>query len=251
MKKWFNTNVINLKNNYVSSSILGIWFFLWMFLICYFTVKNNLFISIDNITRDTIFSRFLFDFFALSVVALIIIVINRKNLEYFRLCIQSKYEILILAGVMILLFFLHNDYSIEGFYHFYFYLFFVAFTEEFLFRGYLYNRMREDSRKYAIIISGICFGIGHAVLPSILTNADLLQLLWAMASTIGGGILSGWYFIILQERSKTIWIPVLVHAILDYTVGIIGLLVAIITLIYFLEKTKVKPNDFMYNRLMD
>ncbi|BCJ99288.1 hypothetical protein bsdcttw_23290 [Anaerocolumna chitinilytica] len=71
-----------------------------------------------------------------------------------------------------------------------------------------------------------------------MTNADVFQLLLAMVSEVGGGVLIGWYFIVLQERSKTIWIPVLIHAILDYTVGIIGVVVAAVTLIYFLDKTK-------------
>ncbi len=249
MKHWFNTKTIN--NNYVSSCVLGIGIILLFYITCYIAVKSNLLVSIGNITKETIANRVLFDFFANTLLAFIIIIINRKKRESYRLCIESKYEIMILSGIMIILFFLHKDYSIEGFYLFIFYLFFVAFTEEFIFRGYLYNRMCKDSRITAIIISGFFFGIGHAVLPSVMANADVFQLLLAMVSEVGGGVLIGWYFIVLQERSKTIWIPVLIHAILDYTVGIIGVVVAAVTLIYFLDKTKPKSSDMSYNKLMN
>jgi len=249
MKHWFSTKIIN--NNYVSSCILGTGIILWLYITCYIAAKSNLFVSIDNITKSTLTNRILFDFFTITLLAFIIIIFNRKKRKSYRLCIESKYEILILSGIMILLFFLHKDYSIEGFYLFVFYLFFVAFTEEFIFRGYLYNRMCKDSRITAIIISGFFFGIGHAVLPSVMTNADVFQLLLAMASEVCGGVIIGWYFIVLQERSKTIWIPVLIHAILDYTVGIIGVLVAVVTLIYFLDKTKPKSSDVEYNKLMN
>lgn len=222
--------------------LICVCFYIWFFMISYYEVNNNLFINIENITKDTIATRFLSDFFELVFAALVLIIINRKNLARYRLRIQSRYEILILAGVMILLFFLHKDFTIAGVYHFYFYLIPVAFCEEFIIRGYLYNQI-QVSRKYAIIISGILFGIGHAILPSIISNADASQFLLAMASEVGGGVLIGWFFIVLQEKSKTLWVPILVHAILDYTVGIIGLLVAVITFVYFLEKAKKEKDE--------
>ncbi|MBU5314631.1 hypothetical protein KQI38_21640 [Tissierella carlieri] len=54
-----------------------------------------------------------------------------------------------------------------------------------------------------------------------------------MLSEIGGRIVAGYYFIYLLEKSKSLFIPVFVHAILDYTVGGIGVLTAIGTGVYF------------------
>lgn len=78
-------------------------------------------------------------------------------------------------------------------------------------------------------------GYSHSALPTIISNGNLFQLILSMFSQIGGGILMGWFFIFLLEKSKSLWIPTLVHAILDYTVGFIGIIVAIITFSIWLD----------------
>lgn len=75
-------------------------------------------------------------------------------------------------------------------------------------------------------------------MPSILNNSSIGQFLLSMSNEIGSGILMGWYFIYIQEKSKTLWIPILIHAILDYTVGEIGSITAIGMFFYFLFKSK-------------
>lgn len=139
---------------------------------------------------------------------------------------------------MIILFFLHKDFTITGLYLFFFYLIITGFGEEFIFRGYIYNRLKVNSRVLAIILSGILWGIGHAILPSVVSHASIIHLLLSMSKEIGGGIICGWYFIYLQEESNTLWIPILVHAILDYTIGFIGIFTAIIIFIYFILKSR-------------
>lgn len=42
-------------------------------------------------------------------------------------------------------------------------MFCVGFLEEVVFRGLLFNAMREDSLKTAVIVSGVTFGIGHII----------------------------------------------------------------------------------------
>ncbi len=217
---------------------VGIIEFVWLYFASKTFFNNNILISINNVNWDNICIKFLSDFLTMLLLPLIIIIINGKYLNDFRLCIKNQYEILILLGVMIILFFLHNDYNIRGFYKFFFYLFVVAFGEEFIYRGYLYNKIKVKSKVLAIILSGILWGIPHALLPSIVSEVNISLFLLSLCSEIGMGIVMGWYFIYLQEKSKTLWIPILVHAILDYTVGIIGIIVAIVIFIYFLMKSQ-------------
>lgn len=204
----------------------------------YLALKNNVLISQSNVTWNNIVIKFLNDYFSMLLLPSILIIANRRNLKDYGLRYESKKESFALLVIMILLFILHNDFTMTGAYKFFFYLVVVAFGEEFIFRGFLYNRLKGNSKPVAIIISGILWGILHAIMPSILNNSSIGQLLLSMSNEIGGGILMGWYFIYIQEKSKTLWIPILVHAILDYTVGGIGILTAIGTFLYFFFKSK-------------
>lgn len=65
-----------------------------------------------------------------------------------------------------------------------------------------------------------------------------------MLSEMGGGIASGYYFIYLLDKSKSLFIPIFVHAILNYTVGYIGILTAIGAGVYLfiLDRKKLHYN---------
>lgn len=148
------------KNNYLTVPVLtGILEFLWVYLITYYTYKNNLLVSITGITRNTITTKFLFDYLAMLLIPSVILIICKKRLYDFQLCMNSKYEIIVLLGVMIILFILHNKFGILGLYQFFFYLVVVAFGEEFIYRGFIYNKIKSNSKYLAIIISGVLWGI--------------------------------------------------------------------------------------------
>lgn len=203
------------------------------YLISYYAYNNNILIGANDVTWNTVLNKFICDYLVMLLIPSIILIANKKNLHEFRLCFNSKYEILFLSGIMLVLFFLHGNFTVSGLYSFFFYLIVVAFGEEFIFRGFIYNRIKYKSKVWAIIVSGILWGVGHAILPAVIWDYSMIQLLIVICSQIGGGILMGWYFIYLQEKSKTLWIPVLVHAILDYTVGGIGIITAIFVFAYF------------------
>lgn len=230
--------ILKDKKYFIIPLVLGIFQFVWLYINIYLAFKNNMLISQNNVTWDNIFIKFADDYFSMLLLPTILIIANRRNLKDFGLCYESKKESCILLAIMALLFILHNDFTITGVYKFFFYLVVVAFGEEFIYRGFLYNRLKYNSKVVAIILSGVLWGIGHAIMPSILNNFSVVQLLLLMSNGIGGGILMGWYFIYIQEKSKTLWIPILVHAILDYTVGAIGILTAMGTFLYFLFKAK-------------
>jgi membrane protease YdiL (CAAX protease family) len=226
------------KKQFLSAIAVGVMALIWFYMVSSYFFNNNLLISINSVTWDNILIKLADDYSAMLFIPTIIIIINRNNLKDFNLCLENKKEIYFLILVMITFFILHNDFSIRGFYKFFFYLVVVSFGEEFLFRGFVYNRLKIKSEVIAIILSGMLWGVAHAILPSIQSNKDIIQMLFAMRNEVFGGILSGWYFIYLQEKSKTLWFPVLIHALLDYSFSFWGALVAVVAFIYLKMKSK-------------
>lgn len=219
---------------------IGIFQFAWLYFIVRLTFNNNMLIGINNVTWNNIDVKIINDYCGMLLLPTILIIINRKHISDFKLSYKGIKEIIPLLLVMIMLFILHNDFTITGFYKFFFYLLIVAFGEEFIYRGFLYNRLKGNSEMMAIVISGILWGIPHAILPSVLNNAYIGRFLLSMNNEVIGGIVMGWYFIYLQEKSETLWIPILVHAILDYSIGYIGAFTAIGTFVYFILKSKLQ-----------
>lgn len=230
MSKWKKQFVITIAVVIIALS--------WFYIVSKFLFDNNKFISINSVTRDNILIKFAGDYIVMLFIPSIILIIYKKNLKDFNLCLDSHREITVLTIIMIIFFVLHNDFTIGGFYKFFFYLIVVSFGEEFLFRGFVYNRLIIESKAAAIILSGLLWGITHAIIPSIQSNKDVIQMLFAMRNEVFGGILSGWYFIYLQEKSKTLWFPVLIHALLDYSYSFFGAVVAVIAFIYLRMKSK-------------
>ncbi len=223
---------------FLSATAVGVIALVWFYIVSSYFFNNNLLISINSVTWDNILIKLADDYSAMLFIPTTIIIINRKNLKDFNLCLESKKEIYFLILVMFTFFILHNDFTIMGFYKFFFYLVVVSFGEEFLFRGFVYNRLKIKSEVIAIILSGMLWGIAHAILPSIQSNKDIIQILFAMRVEVFGGILSGWYFIYLKEKSKTLWFPVLIHALLDYSFSFLGVLVAVSAFIHLKIKSK-------------
>jgi membrane protease YdiL (CAAX protease family) len=212
--------------------LVGTGYFMWFYILANIFYNNNMIISVKNVTWDNILIKLAGDYLIMLLLPTLIIIIYRKKLTDLNLKYTSKKEIYILSIILIIFFFLHNDYSITGFYKFFFYFIVVSFGEEFIYRGYIYNKLKEKSVIQAIIISGILWGVNHAILSSVVDNSNILK---GMIYEMGGGILSGWYFIYIQEKSGTLWIPILIHALQDYSYMFFGPLVAIVTLIYYIK----------------
>lgn len=226
------------EKQFISAVAVAVITLVWFYIVSSFFFNNNMLISIHSVNWDNILIKLADDYSVMLFIPTILLIINRKNLKDFNLCMESKKEIFLLLSIMIIFFILHNDFSIRGFYKFFFYLVVVSFGEEFLFRGFVYNRLKFKSKAVAIIISGTLFGVAHAILPSIQANKDILQIVFAMSNYVFMGILGGWYFIYLQEKSKTLWVPVLIHALLDYSFSFFGVLSAVIAFIYLKIKSR-------------
>lgn len=94
-----------------------------------------------------------------------------------------------------------------------YYLLVVACGEEYVFRGFLYTRLRDHLPfGQSVILSGLVFGLAHG-----LFQAAVLQQPWMVVpSYLGGGIVGALLFAWLLERTGTIAVPISVHWFLDF-----------------------------------
>lgn len=201
-------------------------------------------ISVYNITVGNIYRKLMEDFVVMLLIPCILMIIYRGRLIELKLHFRHTYLQYALIIIMAVLFILHNDFTIQGFYKPFFYLVIVAFGEEFVFRGYVYNKLSKHNRLLAIIVSGFFFGILHSILPGILAGNSLGRIVFSMLNEIGGGIIIGYYYIYLLEKSKSLYIPIFVHAIADYSRGGIGIITMIGAgiYLYMADRNKTKQS---------
>ena len=90
-------------------------------------------------------------------------------------------------------------------------MFCVGFLEEIIFRGLLFNTMKKDNLKIAILVSSLTFGIGHIVNLFNGSGAELipsiLQVIYATSA--------GFVFVMLYHKSNSLIICILIHAIFN------------------------------------
>ncbi len=66
----------------------------------------------------------------------------------------------------------------------------------------------------AVVISGILFGAAHSIMPAILNDYTLLEIIRSIFSNLlGQGILISGVFALLYKKSNTLFVPILIHAI--------------------------------------
>lgn len=122
-------------------------------------------------------------------------------------------------ALLIVRLFLKSDSILASFYGWLYYLFFVALAEELIFRSVLPWLLEKSGVRDAFVwvIPGILFGFMHSLMPLIKEwDGTALHLLSLLISPVLGGLIGGCCFYWLRRRLKTIWFPVLLHAILDY-----------------------------------
>ena len=90
-------------------------------------------------------------------------------------------------------------------------LFCVGFLEEVIFRGLLFNAMREGNVKAAVIVSSVTFGIGHIINLVNGSGAELipnlLQVVYATAA--------GFMFVMIYCKTESLIGCILVHGIFN------------------------------------
>lgn len=199
-----------------------VFYLIYLYVLMAYFWQNGWLIRGSELTASNLKLRFLVDFAGYLVMVFVLIlvtVVQEKSTKSLGLTSQNNY----LTGGLLLLYlamFVGNqDFTLKGYYQAFFYLGVVAFSEEVIFRGYLYGKIeKEYGFLSGVIISGIFFGVVHAFLPSIMENASIGVLVRKMLSeVIGQGILGGAVFVILYKKSGTLYVPILVHGLINYS----------------------------------
>ncbi|MBQ2807363.1 MAG: CPBP family intramembrane metalloprotease, partial [Clostridia bacterium] len=87
----------------------------------------------------------------------------------------------------------------------------VGFLEEVIFRGLLFNAMRKDSLKAAVIVSSVTFGIGHII--NLINGSgarllpNLLQIVYATAA--------GFMFVMMYLKSDSLIVCIAAHGLFN------------------------------------
>ena len=97
----------------------------------------------------------------------------------------------------------------------------VGFTEEFICRGWVFNALYSKIEyKKANIFQAIYFAVWHMVpyIPVWIKYGaiDIQQLKYVFIWNIPASIIIGLLFGYIMKRDKSIWIPILLHASMDY-----------------------------------
>ena len=87
----------------------------------------------------------------------------------------------------------------------------VGFLEEVIFRGLLFNAMREDNAKAAVIVSSVTFGIGHIINLVNGSGAELipnlLQVVYATAA--------GFMFVMIYYKTGSLVGCIVAHGLFN------------------------------------
>ena len=90
-------------------------------------------------------------------------------------------------------------------------MFCVGFLEEVIFRGLLFNAMREGNVKAAVIVSSVTFGIGHIINLVNGSGAELipnlLQVVYATAA--------GFMFVMIYCKTESLMGCILIHGLFN------------------------------------
>lgn len=141
--------------------------------------------------------------------------------DFLYLRIRGKTQILgtvglsaILSGMTVLGYVVNQSWA-TALLGLHFYLVVVAFPEELIWRGVCAHLLREESRTLRFLVPNICFAWSHIFnlgFPELRTELLPTFLIVTVPTFTAIGCL----FQYLKEKTGTLWIPVLLHAIIDY-----------------------------------
>lgn len=212
------------KSDFLLSNIIPIVAIIWSFLYYKLLFINNRLISLDDLSGNVF--HIMIQHIIVNFPIWILLIAGLKKIEIKNLFLNLpdkkrwKIVLLVLTFVYIGLFFYGLDISknmIKVLYTFIFYLLFVSFAEEYLYRGLIPALQREKLPK-----------IMEWILPNLLFSASHYVMLFVDGSGIHG--ISFWeltiFFIttvifgvimeFLKRKSNSLYTAVLCHAIYDF-----------------------------------
>ena len=228
--------------------------------VCFVMHQNNFIISsLTEITSDNLMIQLFSHALPLLLLPFTIILLSKTRLKQLRLNKNNLVLAVILFAIYVAVFILLGDYSSPRIFNATHLLINIGLGEELFFRGWSYNRLKTINVKYAVIISGLFFGLSHGVYYSIIENLSIRQTIVAMVFgtnsgvSMLGGIIGGLLFILLLEWSGNLLVPILIHSLLNFSsmwgnLSWLAIVIACITVTYLAvnRKYKEKLNLFSF-----
>ena len=189
--------------------------------------QNGTVISVRNASDNIpeIFRQSLAVSMAAILVILIFFIILRKNFvsEMYLKISEKKQKITVLILTAILLAvtvfcLITKADKITILYNLLYYTVFIALEEELLVRGVCVYLLKDENNYIRYFVPNILFAAMHLFSYANWGKITPVYVFSFITSQMLGLVLTGCIFQYLKEKSGTIWIPVLVHAILDYMV---------------------------------
>ena len=166
--------------------------------------------------------------FTILLFIIFLVILKNRFADEMYLKIKGKISLVvvvtlvaILLGFMIFCLITKQD-KITVLYNLFYYAFFIAFFEEFVFRDVFPFLLKEEKTVLRYLVPAIMFGLIHIFNNSGWQSITAYQVIKFITSQMLGYIAFSCVMQFLKEKSGTIWIPVLVHAIMDYS-GILKL----------------------------
>ena len=161
---------------------------------------------------------------AILVILIFFIILRKKFVSEMYLKISEKKQkitvlilTVILLAVTVFCLIIKAD-KITVLYNLLYHTVFIALEEELLVRGVCVYLLKDENNYIRYFVPNILFAAMHLFSYANWGKITPVYVFSFITSQMLGLVLTGCIFQYLKEKSGTIWIPVLVHAILDYMV---------------------------------
>lgn len=206
------------------SNIIPIVVIIWSFLYYKILFINNRLLSLDDLSKNI--PGIIMQHIIVNFPIWILLIVSIRKMETQKLCLRmpegKRWKILLLAliFVYISLFFYGLDISkniINTLYVSIFYILFVSFAEEFLYRGFIPALQRNNLPEIMEwILPNILFSASHYAMLFVdnsgIRGISLSDLILFFLTTVIFGVVMEFF----KRKSNSLYIAVLCHAIYDF-----------------------------------
>lgn len=212
------------KKDGIIAVLLFMFIFVLSFLMLYLVKISPLFSLIRNDSNGMYRLIFAVIFDMPSYMALIIALkIRKQKINTIGLRKQGLKASVIIGVILISTFWFYyiskKGFSTNLIYKSLFYIVFVGFYEELIFRGFLWPRLVVGfGRIKGTIVSGIFFGMMHLPIDIIFNNKSIYETVIlgnTSSSNIGAGVIGALWFIWIYTRNSNILLPSFIHGLQD------------------------------------
>lgn len=162
---------------------------------------------------------------AYSITLFLVFLIRLKGdfPKAFSLSVQGKIQwlwvggLLCLLAVMVLVSIQRTGDPVLIFLNLIYYVVFIGFAEEFLIRGVCVYLLREMPWRVKYLLPNFLFALLHIFAFNHFAPLTPASVLGFLTSDVLGLMASGCCFQLLKDRTGTLWVPVLLHGMLDFS----------------------------------